>query len=516
MSHVSSFFRMLWIALLAAALMSGLQACSDGTSNASSTPVPLPTPASPTTVPVSGTVATGAPVPGASVSLLCAAGGSVLNATADATGHYDMTVADSCAAPFMLKATGSVDGVTVTLYAFADAAGNINITPLTHIAAGIAAGGDPALEFAAVLAATRRVSDTWGSASASNARSQLAAKLTEMGLSISGLSDLLHPRFNARSGDPIDDLLESLKTRRGGVTLNSLVEQVVREGGSPLLNPWDMLFPRGVQTLVLTARDCSLETSWTEPSFPPSATLTVSRSAGYFSIATQVQGSTVTFAPVRVGPGKFALDTDIVRELGQVSDAIYRARVSSALLPVELMIREALPDLSSRYVTLLPRASETPAAVPSNGLQSLLVNQTGHGQLRKLSCDNIDTPLRRTAMPAFDLNARVSAMVTTASAVISTLTSQVTACNDRSTTPAGTYTFGFSAAGNLSYNGKALPAGWFTSADHADAMYFDLITWREGPIQSALTYVGFHGSSRGARLRIGGGSPPAVFCGDLV
>jgi len=86
---------------------------------------------------LSGTVAVGAPLPGAAVTLRDA-NGKELTTTADANGAYTFTDVSGLVAPIMVKATGTAGGTNYTLYSLASTVstqkgetGVVNITPAT-------------------------------------------------------------------------------------------------------------------------------------------------------------------------------------------------------------------------------------------------------------------------------------------------------------------------------------------------------------------------------------------------
>ncbi|MET0311198.1 MAG: carboxypeptidase-like regulatory domain-containing protein [Burkholderiaceae bacterium] len=285
-----------WLAASAAAVL--LAACGGG-SGGGSTETPAPT------VSISGTAATGAPLANAAISLLCADGGPAQTATAGADGKYSLSIPATCAAPYMLKATAG----DVTLYAFADAAGNINITPFTHMAAGIATNGNTAAEYAAVLAASKKVGVLWNSAVAEAATAKLKAKLAAMGVSLDGLGDFLHAAFNAKPGDKLDDALEALLSARGGVSLASLVEQVTGAGGAPGNKPWAALFTGGKTSVKYVASGCSV---WPNDHDDPvtttaRATVTLSLSGDHLAISSIIEGVTPTSSVMLVGLTQTAL-----------------------------------------------------------------------------------------------------------------------------------------------------------------------------------------------------------------
>ncbi len=96
---------------------------------------------------VSGVAATGSPLAG-QVTLRDSSATSKDKTTVIASdGSFSIDVSDM-QAPFLLKATGTADGVNRTLFSFADKPGTANINPLSGVALANAAGvDDPASVF---------------------------------------------------------------------------------------------------------------------------------------------------------------------------------------------------------------------------------------------------------------------------------------------------------------------------------------------------------------------------------
>ncbi len=103
---------------------------------------------------VSGVAATGSPLVG-QVTLRDSSSARKDKATVIANdGTFAIDVSDMTA-PFLLKASGTADGVDRTLYSFADKPGTANINPLSTVAVANAAGvDDPATVFDKADAAT--------------------------------------------------------------------------------------------------------------------------------------------------------------------------------------------------------------------------------------------------------------------------------------------------------------------------------------------------------------------------
>jgi mono/diheme cytochrome c family protein len=95
---------------------------------------------------VSGVAATGSPLAGGQVFLKGTSSGQKDSKIED-DGSFSIDVS-GMTPPFILKATGTVDGVNRTLFSFADKPGRANINPLSTVALANAAGvDDPATVF---------------------------------------------------------------------------------------------------------------------------------------------------------------------------------------------------------------------------------------------------------------------------------------------------------------------------------------------------------------------------------
>ena len=106
------------------------------------------------TTPLGGVAAVGAPLAGATVILVDAAG-TTKNVTADAEGAYTFDDVGAMTAPFLLKASGVVGGEEQTIYSALDEKPTpgetavLNATPMTNAVVAQLSDGDPAKLFAA-------------------------------------------------------------------------------------------------------------------------------------------------------------------------------------------------------------------------------------------------------------------------------------------------------------------------------------------------------------------------------
>ncbi|MGE5622014.1 MAG: hypothetical protein ACM3WS_02515, partial [Bacillota bacterium] len=101
---------------------------------------------------LSGTVAVGAPMVNATVTVKDAAG-VTKTASAAADGSYGGISMDGMTAPFRVQACGLVDGNYSCFYSVVRQAGTANVTPLTNATVALALGSDPGALFDATAPA---------------------------------------------------------------------------------------------------------------------------------------------------------------------------------------------------------------------------------------------------------------------------------------------------------------------------------------------------------------------------
>lgn len=139
---------------------------------------------------VSGVAATGAPLAG-QVTLRDSSSVRKDKVTIiGSDGSFAIDVADMTA-PFILKATGTADGVSRTMFSFADKPGTANINPFSTVAVAIAAGvDDPATVF-----------DKPDSATLDKMKSAMPGSVATLQSKLKPLLDV----FSVASADPIKD-----------------------------------------------------------------------------------------------------------------------------------------------------------------------------------------------------------------------------------------------------------------------------------------------------------------------
>ena len=132
------------LACAAAAMIAG---CGGGGSSPAAAVIPAPAPA-PVVTTLSGTVAVGAPMLHAVVTVKDAAG-VTRSTNASADGAYSGLSIAGLTAPFRLEACGLMDGSTSCFYGAVAQGGTANVTPLTHAVVALALNAEPASMFAA-------------------------------------------------------------------------------------------------------------------------------------------------------------------------------------------------------------------------------------------------------------------------------------------------------------------------------------------------------------------------------
>jgi hypothetical protein len=483
-------------ASLSVGLLAALAACTDGSTVATA-------PAAATAIAVTGTAAVGAPLANATVSLLCGKGGKATNATTSAQGTYTMSLGSDCVAPYFLKVTG-VEVVStpptvtasVTLYAFADAAGNINITPLTHIAASVAAGGDPDALYAAVEKESKTVAATWNATSKKDASDKLTAKLKDLGLDgdAAKITDLLQGKFKADGVDPLDALLDKLKKARGGVPLSSLVESLVQAGGQPGTQPWNVLFPAGATSVTLVGTGCTYESPnpgytpgfYSPPPasmyFPPvgfqtlstnlagTATVTLTKGTSSLNISATSGTTLFTVSPFAAGGsagGQFSFSLGG----GQSEVRSVEARAGDERTGFNYFNES---DGPSR-----PAAAVLDTVIPVDGARKTFsvswpsATPTAYASTNTLNCQTL-TPFNPGK---FDLSARVATVLKGITSTVASSTAQP--CQSQTyvlmgtsgSYSQGTYSYSVSPIGEVKFNGTSLSSSFPSGATNVYSEY---------------------------------------------
>jgi hypothetical protein len=498
-------------AAASAVLLGLLAACSGGDGLVSTSPstvfVPTPSVAGPSgatptvaDIAISGTAAVGAPLANAKVSILCNSGAVGKETQADSTGKYSTTVTSACIAPYMLKVTGvdtsTTPTATITLYAFADKAGNINITPLTDIAAKFATNNDPDGEYEAVLKQIKTTDSLWGTSTKAAAQANLQKVLDKLGVTSSiALDDLLHGKFDAKLGDKTDDLLEKLKTQRGGVPLKDLVEQIANRGGNTLTaterKPWLAFFPQQ-KSFTLTASGCSGEyrNSLDGPGFIQTNLSNASVTATFSLTTTGFKVSAVISQAVSVleniaqataveesTPAKTTYTTKALNNIAAPDFVFATGRfdvkafnnllgfnAESSVKPDALRVGFDLTGVLNAAAPAVTQANTSPSAVTSQ-IFSLLA-ESKDGSRAYLKCASALPAITAASRPDFSIPARIASLAGTATSITSPVSGDNMCIGDFATTPqSGTFTYAVSpSTGDVKFNSKSLASNWFFGA----------------------------------------------------
>jgi hypothetical protein len=468
----------LWRALAASILAITVAACSDGSSQSAAPAAAPPTP-------VAGTAAVGAPLANATVSLLCNAGGTPFTASTNAAGKYSGNLPVGCAAPYIYKATGTDPSASptasITLYGFADAPANINITPLTDIAARYVTANDPAAAYAAVAAGSKKVADYWNATAAANAKANMLTVLGNLGLSASaaGLSDLFQQAFLANGTDPLDKLLDNLKIARGGLSLAALAESMAQNGGTVENKPWNALFPAGVNTISMEGSDCTVNSySWTSGSSLPQVTgttaaITLTRSASGVSInvVPNAAATTVTMGLIQTGAATAA---------GEYSGFSLSSRYSTTTFVNPQFYSYQAGTQTSAYF-------DTNTATNQQGLYASKSSYPAFSN--SVGCNVVSKPFVRSALPSFQPQARLASFIAgSPTQVVSSALNNPAGCYDYSSSSSSssrTYTYAVSALGDIKFNNTSLPSNWLDSGAFPSAYYSEYVNFDQNGLSDS-------------------------------
>lgn len=196
-----------------------LAACTPGGDRPS--PPPPPT----TNVTLSGVAATGAPLPGATVTVYDRSGATVATATTGADGSFSVSIPATTQAPLVLHAVSS-DQTLVSAFAETRST-RLNITPLTNlVAACLAANGDPL-----------SLRQNSGNVTAANISARIASilgSIRSLRLALGDTTDPLTGEFQA-NGQGHDRVLQSLAVDIRPAGDRSNIELTVRRAGADTL-----------------------------------------------------------------------------------------------------------------------------------------------------------------------------------------------------------------------------------------------------------------------------------------
>jgi hypothetical protein len=183
-------------------------------------------------VSLTGTAATGAAMPFATVTLKDASG-NTLTATSDADGKFTVTDISTLTAPFMLKAVGIIDGKESSLYSVLDEKPSgteavANITPITNAVVSQLASGDAD----ALFTAPATISTTLSKAKVSAASEALVESVQNVStqLNLGSTFDPFKLKFTANNSgmDKMLDLVKFQPDTSGTISIQN------KAGGTPI------------------------------------------------------------------------------------------------------------------------------------------------------------------------------------------------------------------------------------------------------------------------------------------
>ncbi|HET8870808.1 MAG TPA: hypothetical protein VFM48_10200 [Aquabacterium sp.] len=171
---------------------------------------------------MSGTVAVGAPMSNATITIK-GANGVTVSTTAATDGSYSGVDLSTLTAPYRIEACGVVDGSQACYYSMVSGSGTANVTPLTNAALALTVGGDASQAFTDANGPDASTLES----KLSSLKTALAPVLTAAGLPAG--TDLATTPFTAdRTG--MDKVLDAVKISTGKTGGHSFVQLEGRLG----------------------------------------------------------------------------------------------------------------------------------------------------------------------------------------------------------------------------------------------------------------------------------------------
>ena len=224
------------LSLATAMASAGLLAACGGSSGGGAA-APAPAPAAPTTLTLTGVVAKGAALTGASVTAKCATGTG--SATSSGTGGYTLTITGG-ALPCVLEATASDASLVLHSVATGSAdSATANITTLTELLVAQLSGQNPADYMASLDTSTLAAAVT--TTAVNTAQTAVVSTLTAAGVDASSIGNMVTGTLAAGTGAGYDGVLDSLQAAitSAGTTLAELTTTVATTaaGSTPSTTP---------------------------------------------------------------------------------------------------------------------------------------------------------------------------------------------------------------------------------------------------------------------------------------
>jgi hypothetical protein len=376
---------------------------------------------------LTGVVAVGAPLAGATVQAWCSGGELGASSTTDAGGRFEAILAKTCASPWLLQA---IDGNGNRLHGstFADVPdsgldlsqvrpqiASVNITPLTDMLMQSALRD---YDFGDIQAVARRLGHEVNWQEIHDRMRDTLALINSWRPSTMDavtLATILRLPFRPEPGDPMDDLLEAIGAQRGTVTTQALLEQLdVRGGDLAGGQPWKTVFGAAT-TLTLSATAC---VSSGVPVDPSTVTLRMQDKDLEVTLASSRFAAPVTFT---VGPAARS-DFQMILDGGS---PLVRLSASAGDNALDLFTLEGVPMIA------------------------FLAAGAG------VSC-TLSNPVRRADLVAFHPATRIRSVVPASGA----------SGNCAASAAGAAYGYAVSPLGDVRFDGTSIPANWL-DAEHA-------------------------------------------------
>jgi hypothetical protein len=200
---------------------------------------------------LSGLAATGAGIANAPVTAKCATG-TPLTGTTDANGSFNLVLGGRTL-PCMLQVTGGTPAVT--LHSFAQAAGRVNITPVTDLIVSSALGADPATVFTAYTPTNGSTVE----AGLATAKTYVATQLNA--ITGGGISNPMTGAFSV--GDADDKILDALANALGNASKTVADLRVVAQAGGTMTGSVPAFLATPANPTATANSDSQITVGWT-------------------------------------------------------------------------------------------------------------------------------------------------------------------------------------------------------------------------------------------------------------
>ncbi len=185
-------------------LAMGLAGCGGGSDGTAAGPAAGAAPSAPVVTTLSGTAATGAPIQGGAVQVLCRGASAPLLATTSSTGTWEVDTTGQTL-PCAVRVQGGNLPAGQAYHSVALRFGNTNVTPLTDLMVAHLAGQSPAVWWG------NSGPVDWSVATANALEQSLQSLRKALGLDALHGIDPVADVFKAQRQDAMDDVLEALR-----------------------------------------------------------------------------------------------------------------------------------------------------------------------------------------------------------------------------------------------------------------------------------------------------------------